>query len=62
MRDTSHEPVLERYRIAQIFHELTADGADRSVAATLLSARHGIRTEDVLEFAAEFDKEPLWRL
>jgi hypothetical protein len=58
----AHAGVLERYRIAQVFHELAASGGDRSAAASQLSVWQGVSAEDVLEFAAEFGREPLWRL
>lgn len=60
--DKPHAGILERYRIAQTFHELAVSGSDRSAAARQLSVRHGITAEDVLAFAAEFGREPHWRL
>ena len=54
--------MLERYRIAQTFHELRASGVEAPVAATQVSIRHGVSAGDVIASAAEFKREPLWRL
>ena len=54
-------PDLERYRIAQLFHEL-ALGGERLSAAAQIARRHGVSAKHVLDFAAEFEPEPLWRL
>jgi hypothetical protein len=54
--------MLERYRIAQTFHELTASGLEYSTAAAEVSIRHGVTTEEVVASAAEFKREALWRL
>jgi hypothetical protein len=52
---------VDRYRIAQLFHELSHD-FEKSAVVRLLSRRHDLAPDDVLAFAAEFPKEPLWRL
>lgn len=52
---------VDRYRIAQLFHELSHD-FEKSAVVRLLSRRHDLTPDDVLAFAAEFPKEPLWRL
>jgi hypothetical protein len=54
-------PELDRYRIAQMFHELARD-LETVAVAQILSSMHGVSAEDVLAFAAEFPVEPLWRL
>jgi hypothetical protein len=53
---------VERYRIAQTFHELSLAGKEAFVAASQLSRRHGISTDEVFAFADEFSHEPFWRL
>jgi hypothetical protein len=53
---------VERYKIAQMFHELALAGRDAFVAASHLSRRHGISTDEVFAFADEFSHEPFWRL
>jgi hypothetical protein len=53
---------LERYRIAQRFHELIASGLEHSIAAAQISIRHGVSDGDVIASAAEFKREPFWRL
>jgi hypothetical protein len=53
---------VERYRIAQTFHELSLAGKEAFIAASQVSQRHGISTDDVFAFADEFSHEPLWRL
>jgi hypothetical protein len=50
-----------RYRIAQLFHELSPDLGE-AATLELLSHQYRISAEDVLSFAAEFRSEPLWRL
>jgi hypothetical protein len=52
---------LDRYRIAQRFHELARD-LEKEAVAQILSSIHGIPAEDVLAFAVEFPVEPWWRL
>jgi hypothetical protein len=52
---------VERYRIAQLFHELSRKLGEQAVVR-LLQRQHGIKAEDVLAFAAEFPSEPFWRL
>lgn len=54
--------MLERYRIAQTFHELIASGLEHSIAAAQISILHGVSDGDVIASAAEFKREPLWRL
>jgi len=54
--------LVQRYRMAQTFHELAANGVERSIAARQVSIQHGVQAEDVLASAAEFGREPLWRL
>lgn len=53
---------VERYRIAQTFHELALAGREAFVAARQLARRHGVSTDEVLAFADEFSHEPFWRL
>jgi hypothetical protein len=60
--DFSRLGILERYRIAQTFHELTANGWEHWIAAAQVSIRHGVSAGDVVLSAAEFKREPLWRL
>jgi hypothetical protein len=62
LSDFSSSRLLERYRIAQIFHELRASGVEAPVAAAQISIRHGVSARDVFASAAEFQREPLWRL
>jgi len=62
LSDFSSSRILERYRIAQTFHELRARGVEALVAATQVSIRHGVSAGDVFASAAEFKPEPLWRL
>lgn len=62
LSDFSSSLMLERYRIAQTFHELRASGIEAPVAATQVSIRHGVSALDVVASAAEFQREPLWRL
>jgi hypothetical protein len=52
---------VERYRIAQLFHELSRKLGEQAVVK-LLQRQHGVTAEDVLAFAAEFPSEPFWRL
>jgi hypothetical protein len=54
--------MLERYRIAQTFHELRASGVDAPVAAIQVSIRLGVSAGDVFASAEEFKQDPLWRL
>ena len=60
--DKSRIADVERYRIAQRFHELALAGKEAFMAASQLSRRHGVSTEDVFAFADEFSHEPFWRL
>jgi hypothetical protein len=53
---------VERYRIAQRFHELALAGREAFVAASQLARRHGVSTDEVFAFADEFSHEPFWRL
>jgi hypothetical protein len=53
---------VERYRIAQLFHEQARRGAGRLAAARLIARLHGLQAEQVLHIAADFEPEPLWRL
>jgi hypothetical protein len=39
---------VERYRIAQRFHELALAGREAFVAASQLARRHGVSTDEVL--------------
>jgi hypothetical protein len=62
LSDFTSRKILERYRIAQTFHELRASGVEALVAATQVSIRLGVNARDVFASAAEFKREPLWRL
>jgi hypothetical protein len=62
LSDFTSSKILERYRIAQTFHELRASGIEAPVAATQVSIRLGVSAGDVFASAAEFNREPLWRL
>jgi hypothetical protein len=62
LSDFSSSRMLERYRIAQTFHELRASGIDAAMAATQVSVRLGVSAGDVFASATEFNREPLWRL
>lgn len=53
---------LESYKIAQLFHELSADCCGRLAAAQQVAHRHGVSAQRVLELAAKVEPEPLWRL
>jgi hypothetical protein len=52
---------VDRYRIAQLFHELCRD-LEEFTAIQLLSCRHDVSPADIRAFAAEFPSEPFWRL
>ena len=60
-RDSSFWDV-ESYRIAQLFHELSAKCGERLNAAQQVARRHGVSPQQVLDLAAKFEREPLWRL
>jgi hypothetical protein len=62
LSDFSSSRMLERYRIAQTFHELRASGVEAPAAAAQISIRHGVSAGDVFASATEFQREPLWRL
>lgn len=53
---------VESYKIAQLFHELSATCVERLTAAQHVALRHGVSQERVLDLAAKFEPEPLWRL
>jgi hypothetical protein len=53
---------VESYRIAQLFHELSSSCGERLKAAQQVARSHGVSAERVLDLAAEFEPEPLWRL
>jgi len=53
---------IESYKIAQLFHELSASCAERLAAAQHVAWRHGVSAQRVLDLAAKFKPEPLWRL
>jgi len=57
---------VESYKIAQLFHELSAELSakcgGRLTAAQQVARRHGVSAQRVLDLAAEFEPEPLWRL
>jgi hypothetical protein len=53
---------LESYKIAQLFHELSSNCGERLAAAQKVARRHGISAQRVLDIAAKFKPEPLWRL
>ena len=52
---------LERYKIAQLFHELARDLHER-MAASCVAHFHGLSTDQVLAVAKEFKPESHWRL
>jgi hypothetical protein len=52
---------VERYKIAQLFHELSLTCGERLAAAQQVARRHGVSAQ-VLDLAAEIEPEPLWRL
>jgi hypothetical protein len=43
LSDFTSSKILERYRIAQTFHELRASGIEAPIAATQVSIRLGVR-------------------
>jgi hypothetical protein len=53
---------LDRYKIAQLFHEIVTECQERLIAADYVARRHGIGADQVLAIAEEFKPEPLWRL
>jgi hypothetical protein len=53
---------VESYKIAQLFHELSLDCGERLAAAQQVARRHGVSAQRVLDLAAKFEPEPLWRL
>jgi hypothetical protein len=53
---------VESYRIAQLFHELAAKCGESLNAAHQVARRHGVSPQQVLDLAAKFEAEPLWRL
>jgi hypothetical protein len=53
---------VESYKIAQLYHELSAACIERLTAAQQVALRHGVSAECVLDLAARFEPEPLWRL
>jgi hypothetical protein len=53
---------VERYKIAQLFHELSLTCGERLAAAQHVARRHGVSAQHVLDLAAEIEPEPLWRL
>jgi hypothetical protein len=53
---------VESYKIAQLFHELSASCVERLAAAQQVALRHGVSAQRVLDLAAKFEPEPLWRL
>jgi hypothetical protein len=53
---------VESYKIAQLFHELSSNCGEQLAAAQQIARRHGISAQRVLDLAAKFEPEPLWRL
>lgn len=53
---------VESYKIAQLFHELSAKCGERLTAARQVARRHGVSAQRVLELAAKSEPEPHWRL
>jgi hypothetical protein len=53
---------VESYKIAQLFHELSAKCGERLTAARQVARRHGVSAQRVLDLAAKFKPEPFWRL
>jgi hypothetical protein len=53
---------VESYKIAQLFHELSAKCGERLSAAQQVARRHGVSAQRVLDLAAKCKPEPLWRL
>jgi hypothetical protein len=53
---------VESYKIAQLFHELSAKCGEQLSAAQQVARRHGVSAQRVLDLAAKFKPEPLWRL
>ena len=53
---------LERYKIAQLFHEAVRDLRERWEVAEQIARRHGVSIDQVLVAAEEFKPEAHWRL
>ena len=45
-----------------MFHELSARCGEKLNAAQQVARRHGVSPQQVLDLAAKFEPEPLWRL
>jgi hypothetical protein len=61
-RSDSAFPDVESYKIAQLFHELSSSCGEKLIAAQHVARHHGVSAQRVLDLAAEFEPEPLWRL
>lgn len=53
---------VESYKIAQLYHELSASCVEQLTAAQHVALRHGVSAQRVLDLAATIQPEPLWRL